>query len=179
MNPLFNISVYHAGDAIAKARAFCDGRYADGLETLTGYEPVDPSFRECSGSVHLPYAVDWYGPLTGRRPIDPEMDPKLLRYSAWQEQTFRAYADENVDYMSKRNPLTNKEKKQAAAFFYTAMTAYWDGSLSSRKGELEAMPGYEPFFRCAEGFAYGWWLKDLIETAVPTEPQPQPQQPQK
>jgi hypothetical protein len=80
MNHLFNISVYHAEGDIAKARAFCDGRYADGLETLTGYEPVDPSFKECSGSVHLPYAVDWYGPLTGRRPADPSMEPGLLRY---------------------------------------------------------------------------------------------------
>ncbi|MBQ3736757.1 MAG: hypothetical protein II855_07500, partial [Candidatus Methanomethylophilaceae archaeon] len=80
MNHLFNISVYHAEGDKAKASAICDGRYADGLETLTGYEPVDPSFRECSGSVHLPYAVDWYGPLTGRRPADPSMDPELLRY---------------------------------------------------------------------------------------------------
>ena len=29
------------------------------------------------------------------------------------------------------------------------------------------MPGYEPFFRCAEGYAYGWWLKELIRTASP------------
>lgn len=80
MNHLFNVSVYHARDAIAKARAFCDGTYADGLELLTGYEPVDPSFVECTGSIHLPYAVDWYGPAMGRRPTDPALDPELLRY---------------------------------------------------------------------------------------------------
>lgn len=94
-------------------------------------------------------------------------DPVLLQYTDWQEKNFRAYADENVAYMSKRNPIKKKEQKQAAEFFYTAMSAYWDGCLSAKKEELKAMPGYEPFFRCAEGYAYGWWLKDLIETAVP------------
>ena len=29
------------------------------------------------------------------------------------------------------------------------------------------MPGAAPFFRCAEGYAYGWWLRDLIDTATP------------
>ena len=69
--------------------------------------------------------------------------------------------------MSERNPLKKKEAKQAADFFYAVMTAYWDGSLSRRRSELEAMPGAEPFFRCADGYAYGWWLKDLIEKATP------------
>ena len=81
MNHLFNISVYHQEDALAKARAFCDdGAYVDGMELLTGYEPVDPSFREYCGSVHLPYAADWYGPATGKRPVDPDMEDGLIRY---------------------------------------------------------------------------------------------------
>ena len=80
MNHLFNVSVYHPGDAAAKAKAFCDGRYADGLELLTGYEPVDPSFKDFVGSVHLPYAADWYGPATGKRPVDPSAEPSTVRY---------------------------------------------------------------------------------------------------
>lgn len=81
MNHLLNISVYHAEESLAKAKAFCnDGRYVDGLELLTGYEPVDPSFRDYCGSVHLPYAADWYGPATGKRPADPEMEDSLVRY---------------------------------------------------------------------------------------------------
>ena len=81
MNHLFNISVYHSEEELAKARAFCaDGRYADGLEVLTGYEPADVSYKGLVGSVHLPYATDWYGPATGKRPADESLDPELLRY---------------------------------------------------------------------------------------------------
>ena len=81
MNHLFNISVYHPEHDLAKARAFCaDGRYADGLELLTGYEPADASYKGVVGSVHLPYATDWYGPATGKRPVDESVDPGLIRY---------------------------------------------------------------------------------------------------
>ena len=81
MNHLFNVSVYHKEDALAKAKAFCDkGVYVDGLELLTGDEPVDPSFKGYCGSVHLPYAADWYGPATGKRPVDPGMEESLVRY---------------------------------------------------------------------------------------------------
>ena len=81
MNHLLNISVYHSQEDLAKAIAFCrDGRYVDGLELLTGYEPVDTSYKDVVGSVHLPYASDWYGPATGKRPADESLDPELLRY---------------------------------------------------------------------------------------------------
>lgn len=69
--------------------------------------------------------------------------------------------------MSERNPLSKKEAEQTEQFFYAAMDAYWDGSLFDKREEVEGMPGYDPFFRCAEGYAYGWWLKELIETASP------------
>ena len=94
-------------------------------------------------------------------------DRVLLDFADWQQDGLREYAELNVAYMSEKNPLSRKEKEQAADFFYAAMDAYWDGSLSDRRAELEAMPGYGPFFRCAEGYAYGWWLRDLIGTAVP------------
>ena len=81
MNHLFNISVYHDPESIGKAKAFCDDRrYMDGLELLTGYTPVDPSFKPYCGSVHLPYAADWYGPATGKRPVDPDMDDSKVVY---------------------------------------------------------------------------------------------------
>ena len=65
------------------------------------------------------------------------------------------------------NPITEEEKNNAVGFFYTVMNAFWSGTLSEQRGRIEAMPGYEPFFRCAEGYAYGWWLKELIRTASP------------
>ena len=94
-------------------------------------------------------------------------DPILRDFARWQREGLRSYSRENVDYMSERNPLSRREKAQAADFFFETMSAFWDGSLCDRRAELEQMPGYGPFFRCAEGYAYGWWLKDLIETAVP------------
>ena len=69
--------------------------------------------------------------------------------------------------MCERNPLSRKEAKQAADFFYAVMDAYWQGTLSDQREALRAMPGYEPFFRCAEGYAYGWWLRELIDDATP------------
>ena len=91
----------------------------------------------------------------------------LLHFAAWQQEGLRRYAVENVAYMSARNELSERQQAQAAAFFYAAMNAYWRGTLSKERAALEAMPGYQPFFRCAEGYAYGWWLRDLIETATP------------
>ena len=41
----------------------------DGLEILTGYDPVPASMSEGMIGVHLPYATDWYGPFTGRREV--------------------------------------------------------------------------------------------------------------
>ena len=67
--------------------------------------------------------------------------------------------------MSERNPICQQEKRDASEFFYEVMNAYWKGSLCKESASLKAMPGYHSFFLCAEGYAYGWWLKDLIETA--------------
>ena len=81
MDHTFNISVYDSQEDLAKARAFCDdGKYTDGLELLTGYTPVDPSLGDYVTSVHLPYAVDWYGPSTGKVPVDENLDEDTVRF---------------------------------------------------------------------------------------------------
>ena len=96
-----------------------------------------------------------------------QTDPVLLHFAQWQQDALRQYAVDNVNYMSERNPLSAEEKKQAQEFFYRVMDSYWSGTLHDDRAKLEAMPGYAPFFRCAEGYSYGWWLKDLIESASP------------
>ena len=96
-----------------------------------------------------------------------QTDPVLLHFSQWQQDALLQYSFDNVKYMSERNPLSAAEQKQAAEFFYRVMDSYWSGNLSRDRETLEAMPGREPFYRCAEGYSYGWWLKDLIETASP------------
>ncbi len=94
-------------------------------------------------------------------------DPLLLNYSQWQQDGLLRYSESNVEYMSARNPLNDKEKKAASEFFYRTMNAYWQGTLYRERYEIEALPGCELFFRCAEGYAYGWWLKNLIENSSP------------
>ena len=94
-------------------------------------------------------------------------DPVLRNFNDWQQEGLFQYSVSNINYMSARNPLTEEEKNDAVGFFYTAMNAFWSGTLSEQRERIEAMPGYEPFFRCAESFAYGWWLKELIQTASP------------
>ena len=92
-------------------------------------------------------------------------DPVLRDFAVWQQRALYAYSRENVAYMAERNPLSRREQRQAAAFFYAVMDAFWRGDLAAERETLRAMPGCEPFFRCAEGYAYGWWLRDLIENA--------------
>ena len=96
-----------------------------------------------------------------------QRDPALLDYAAWQQEQLRSYSEENVKYMAQRNPIGKKEQEQATAFFYAVMDAFWRGELYERREEMKAMPGCEPFFRCAEGYAYGWWLRDLLDTVSP------------
>ena len=105
--------------------------------------------------------VDAWAAETGQR------DRVLLHFSEWQQKQLREYSYQNVNDMCERNPLSRKEAKQAADFFYAVMDAYWQGTLSDQREALRAMPGYEPFFRCAEGYAYGWWLRELIDDATP------------
>lgn len=96
-----------------------------------------------------------------------QTEKTLLHFADWQQEQLEKYSVENVEYMAKRNPISSREKKEASAFFYAVMDAFWSGELSDRRGEMKAMPGYEPFFRCAEGYAYGWWLRELLENVSP------------
>jgi len=130
------------------------------LSYPTGYSMLD---MEDGRLRCLPRRVDvsaWAG-QSGQR------DPALLDYTAWQQEQLRSYSEENVKYMAQRNPIGKKEQEQAAAFFYAVMDAFWRGELYERREEMRAMPGYDPFFRCAEGYAYGWWLRDLLDNVSP------------
>ncbi len=95
-----------------------------------------------------------------------QTDARLLDFAHWQQDGQWQYSVENVDYMAKKNPLNRREKEQAVEFFYRVMDAYWRGELVNEREILLSHPGCAPFFRCAEGYAYGWWLRDLIDTAT-------------
>lgn len=82
MKHLFNISVYHQQEEIRQACALVgsDGSCVDGLELLTGYEPVDATLSKYVTSVHLPFAIDWLGPATGTRSVDPALSDADVRF---------------------------------------------------------------------------------------------------
>ncbi len=105
--------------------------------------------------------VDAWAAETGQK------DRTLLHFTRWQQKQQQRYSVRNVNDMCVRNPLTHRDRRRAAAFFYAAMDAYWRGDLAQERETLLAMRGCEPFFRCAEGYAYEWWLRDLIENAAP------------
>ena len=96
-----------------------------------------------------------------------EEDPKLRHFSAWQEEELWRYARENVAYMAERNPITEREASQATLFYYEAIMAFWQGNMPEQRETLKKHSGYRPFFKCAKGYAYEWWLRDLIENASP------------
>ena len=105
--------------------------------------------------------VDAWAAASGQK------DRVLLHFSRWQQKQLRRYSVQNVNDMCVKNPLTHREARRAAAFFYAVMDAYWRGDLAAERETLLAMRGREPFFRCAKGYAYEWWLRDLIENAPP------------
>ena len=105
--------------------------------------------------------VDAWAARTG------QTNRELLHFAAWQQEQLKAYSKENVEYMAKRNPIGSREKREAEAFFYAVMNALYNGELYDRREEMKAMPGAEAFYRCAEGYAYGWWLKELLENVSP------------
>ena len=94
-------------------------------------------------------------------------DSLLLRFAQWQQDELYRYSVRTVEDMSARNPLSSREKALAADFFYRTMDSFWQGTLAENRADLLAAPGYPHFLRSAEGYAYGWWLRDLIETASP------------
>ena len=82
MRNLFNISVYHMQEEIDHACSVVgsDESYVDGLELLTGYGRVDARLAKYVNSVHLPFAIDWYGPATGTRPVVPGLESDDIRF---------------------------------------------------------------------------------------------------
>ena len=105
--------------------------------------------------------VDAWAAATGQD------DPVLLDFADWQQEQLYLSSRETVFSMAKKNPITEAEMESAVRFFYTLMDAYWRGALFEEKDEIARMEGYDPFFRAAEGYSYGWWLKDLLETVSP------------
>lgn len=160
----FGVPLYLSGHMHTRYVYQEDGLTELLTEYLLGY-PTGYSLLDLTGR-SLRYTprridVDAWAAATGER------DPVLLNFHDWQQEGLYNYSVSNIEYMSQRNPISQLEKGDATGFFYTVMNAFWDGSLSEKRAAVERMPGYEPFFRCAEGYAYGWWLKNLIETASP------------
>lgn len=94
-------------------------------------------------------------------------DPVLLHFADWQDQSLVSGARRTVAAMAERNPISEAEQKAAADFFLAVMEAYWRGTLASERDRINTMAGRDAFLRCAEGYSYGWWIPELIETASP------------
>ena len=161
---IYGVPLYLSGHMHTRGVYQEDGLTELLTEYLLGY-PTGYSLLDLAGK-RLRYTprridVDAWAAATGQN------DPVLKNFTDWQQEGLYHYSVSNINYMSERNPITEEEKGNAVGFFYTVMNAFWSGTLSEQSARIEAMPGYEPFFRCAEGYAYGWWLKQLIRTASP------------
>ncbi len=130
------------------------------LSYPTGYSVLDLSARQLR---YTPRRVD----VDAWAAESGQHDPRLLHYARWQQEDLYRGAASTVASMAARNPLSEAEEADAAEFFYGVLNAYWQGTLADRREALEAMPGRAAFFRCAEGFAYGWWLHTLLDSATP------------
>ena len=94
-------------------------------------------------------------------------DPVLLHFADWLQQSFASGARRTVAAMAERNPISEAEQEAAADFFIAVMDAYWRGTLASERDRINTIAGRDAFLRCAEGYSYGWWIPELIETAPP------------
>ena len=160
----YRATLYLSGHAHSRSVYQEDGLTELVTEYLLAY-PTGYSVLDCTdeGILYTPRRID----VDRWALASGSTDPILLGFAQWQQDELRKHAKSNIDYMSGRNPIKTKEKTQAAEFFYEVMNAYWQGALFRERSALKALPGYEPFFRCADGYAYDWWLKDLIENASP------------
>ena len=160
----FDVPLYLSGHTHTRSVYQQDGLTELVTEYLlsypTGYSVLDLTDANI---IYTPHRVD----VDSWAIESGSSDPVLQFYAQWQQDELQRYSTSNVEYMSERNPISAKQKRQAAEFFYEVMNSYWKGMLSKDSAVLKALPGYKPFFRCAEGYAYGWWLKDLIDTASP------------
>ena len=81
MQHLFSITVYHSQEELEylleKGLKTID---SSGIELLVGYDPVDVSLKDVTRTVHLPYAVDWFGPYSGRRKVPEGLDQISVKY---------------------------------------------------------------------------------------------------
>ena len=160
----YGVPLYLSGHMHMKAVYQTDGLTELLTEFLlsypTGYSLVDVTGRELQ---YTPTRVDVqsWAETTGQQ------DPVLLDFDTWQQEALQSYCESAVSSMVKRNPLRKDEEAEASRFFYTVMLSYWDGVLPEKRDALEVMAGCQPFFRCAEGYSYGWWLRELIDTATP------------
>lgn len=74
MRHLVNHSVYKESGAPPELFS------GDGIELLTGYSPLQRSVPDGTVSVHLPYAVDWYGVWKGRMDVPDGMSDDEVKF---------------------------------------------------------------------------------------------------
>ena len=92
-------------------------------------------------------------------------DPVLRHYAQWQQEELLRSCTDALAHMAENRGVSGKELLDAETFFYDTLNAYWEGSLAAQRTRLLSLPGSGTFFRCAEGYAYGWWLQDLLDHA--------------
>ena len=126
----------------------------------TGYGVLDLSDKQI---VYTPRRID----VDAWAAESGSADPILLNFAQWQQDELYRSSVRTVDDMCVKNPLSSQEKALAAEFFYRTMDSFWQGSLHENREDLLAAPGYPYFLRSSEGYAYGWWLRELIETTSP------------
>ena len=160
----YAVPLYLSGHAHTRAYYESGGLHELVTEYLLGY-PTAYSVLDLTGDTLTctprRIDVDAWARESGQKSAE------LLHFAQWQQDKLREYSTQNVAYMSERNPLSKTEQREAADFFYFVMDSFWQGSLHEKREAAEAMPGCEAFFRAAEGYAYGWWLRDLLQSAPP------------
>jgi len=134
------------------------------MELLTGYGPVDPRLFPYTVAVHLPYATDWYGPVSGKGPVPDGLDDEGARFACFGRG--RGDMVENI-----RVAIRHAEKADPAYGIFHAASACWGELFRTEFSYTDAevltlladilneavsvFPGGEPPFRLV--LENTWW----------------------
>lgn len=162
MKHLFSYSVYQKLEDLSTdlSGTFKDIR-CDGLELLTSHQPVDPSYRQYTKTVHLPYTTDWLSAWNG----EPyEMDDYYAKYYMYGKSRADIVSTirDMISYASEMNPehgvihASNVSLKELRKRSYSGNCQEVLGTFAEMMNEaISGMKGNEPPFKLV--FENLWW----------------------
>ena len=162
MKHLFSYSVYQNLEDLSTdlSKTFSDIR-CDGLELLTSHQPVDPSYKQFTKTVHLPYTSDWISAWNGEPYDMPDHFAKYYMYGKDRYEIVSTIRN-MIDYASVLEPEHGVIHASNISLKELRMRSYSGNSHDILKlfaemmnSAVSGLEGGEPPFKLV--FENLWW----------------------